>query len=186
MQFRENDIKGVFEIRLEPRDDERGFFMRTYDDKIFKSRGLATNWVQESHSYSREKNTLRGLHFQIAPFEETKLIRVLGGEAFIIFVDLRKDSPSFGKWNSVVLSNENKKMLYIPRGFAMGMCTLTQNCTLAYKMDNYYSPNHAETIKWNDADIAIRWPTDNPVISEKDSKAEGFKYFVKKYNGLEE
>ena len=179
MQFREDKIKGVYEIQLEPKEDERGFFMRTYDGKIFKSCGLNADWVQESHSYSRNKNTLRGLHFQRSPFEETKLVRVLSGAAYIAFVDLRKDFASFGKWNSVVISDENQKMIYIPRGLAMGMCTLTKNCSLAYKMDNYYSPKHAETIKWNDEDIAIGWPTKSPLLSEKDSRAQGFKYFVK-------
>jgi dTDP-4-dehydrorhamnose 3,5-epimerase len=185
MLIKERKLKGVFEITPEPHEDNRGFFMRTYDEKIFMDHGLHRNWVQENHSYSKKKGTLRGLHFQFPPHVETKLIRAVSGEIFMAFVDLRKSLSTFGKWDSMIISESNKKLLYIPRGLALGMCTLTDNCTLLYKMDNYYAQESAGTIKWDDPDIGIDWPITNLVLSEKDSKAEGFKEFVKTHRGLE-
>ncbi len=175
----------MFEVTPEPVEDNRGFFMRTYDDKVFKSSGLHRNWVQENHSLSRKKGTLRGLHFQFQPHSETKLVRAVSGEIYMAFVDLRKGSSSFGKWDSVILSESNKKMLYLPKGLALGMCTLMENCTLLYKMDNYYSPESEGVVKWNDPDIGIAWPVKEPVLSEKDSKAKSLKEFEETYGGLE-
>ena len=186
MKIKESKLKGIFEIQLEFHEDNRGFFMRTYDDKIFMNHGLHQSWVQENHSCSNKKNTLRGLHFQFPPCAETKLVRVVSGAAFMAFVDLRKNTPTFGKWKSIILSSDNKKMLYVPRGFALGMCTLTDNCGLLYKMDNYYAPESAGTIMWNDTDLKIKWPVKDPIISEKDSKAMSFREFVKKYGGFKE
>jgi len=185
MIIKEGKIKGIFEIKLEPHKDYRGFFMRTYDEKIFRDHGLHKDWVQESHSYSKEKNILRGLHFQFPPYAEAKLIRAVTGEIFIIVVDLRKYSPTFGKWDSMIISENNNKMIYIPRGFALGMYTITDNCTLLYKIDNYYTPEGQGAIKWNDPDISIIWPVKNPSISKRDSRAISFKEFVDKYGGLE-
>ena len=185
MLIKEKKIKGVFEIQLEPLEDERGFFMRTYDDRIFKDLGIERKWVNENHSLSRIKGTIRGIHFQYPPDTETKLSRVITGEIFFVVVDIRKDSKTFGEWISVVLSSEKKNMLFIPRGCAPGMCTLTDNCNLIYKVDNYYSPNNEDVIKWNDPDLAIKWPIKEPVvISERDSKGKSFKEFVEKHGGL--
>lgn len=185
MLMKERKFKGVFEIDLEPLEDQRGFFMRTYNEKIFRNYGLHQNWVQENQSYSKKRGTLRGLHFQFPPYAETKLIRAVGGELFMVFVDLRKGFSTFGQWDSLILSEANKKMLYIPRGFALGMCTLTDDCTLLYKMDNYYVPESQGIIKWDDPNIGIDWPVDDPIISDKDSKAKSFREFVEKYGGLE-
>lgn len=185
MLIKERKLKGLFEIDLEPLEDQRGFFMRTYDEKIFRNYGINQNWVQENHSYSKKRGTLRGLHFQFPPYAETKLIRAVGGELFMVFVDLRKGFSTFGQWDSLILSEANKKMLYIPRGFALGMCTLTDDCTLLYKMDNYYVPESQGIIKWDDPNIGIDWPVDDPIISDKDSKAKSFREFVEKYGGLE-
>jgi dTDP-4-dehydrorhamnose 3,5-epimerase len=185
MLINETELKGVFEITPEPHEDSRGFFMRTYDDKIFKQHGLHRDWVQENHSYSKLKGTLRGLHFQFPPHSETKLVRAVTGEIFMVFVDLRQDSKNFRQWDSLILSGDNKKMLYIPKGFALGMCTMTDNATLLYKMDNYYAPDSEGAIKWDDPDIGIDWPVENPSISEKDAKAGSFKEFVDEYGGLE-
>ena len=186
MQMIGRKLKGVFEIVLEPLGDCRGFFMRTYDDKIFRSHGLHQNWVQENHSYSEMKGSLRGLHFQFPPYAETKLVRAVGGEIYMVFVDLRNGSPSFGKWDNIILSEDNKKMLYVPRGFALGMCTLSDHCTLLYKMGNYYAPESQGVIKWDDPDLGIDWPLEGePTISEKDSKAKSFRDFVETYGGLE-
>lgn len=185
MKFKEFKIKGVYEIQLEPHEDHRGYFMRTYDDQIFESHGIFHKWVQENHSFSKNKNTLRGLHFQLQPYAETKIVRAVGGEIFIAFVDIRKNSSSFGKWDKIVLSEENKNMLYVPKGFAMGMCTLSSNCTLLYKMDNYYQPDYQSAIIWNDSDIGIKWPNKKPILSERDKKANSFKEFINQYGGVE-
>ena len=186
MTITENKINGVFEIEPEPKEDDRGFFMRAYDDKIFSDFGLHRNWVQENQSLSRQKGTVRGFHFQFPPHAETKLVRVISGEIFDVFVDIRKNSPTFGQWGSVLLTAENKKMLYLPRGIAHGMCTLVDNSSMLYKVDNYYAPNDEGAIKWDDPDLAIPWPIHgDPVISEKDSKAKSFKDFVENYKGLE-
>jgi dTDP-4-dehydrorhamnose 3,5-epimerase len=186
MLFKERKLKGAFEIQPKPKEDKRGFFMRAYDEDIFESHGLHRHWVQENHSLSVKKETLRGFHFQFPPAAETKLVRVISGEVFDVFVDLRKGSPTFGQWDSIVLSAENKKMLYIPRGFGHGMCTLQDNSTMLYKVDSYYAPDKEGTIKWDDPQLAVKWPLrEKPIISEKDAKAKSFKEFVEIYGGIE-
>lgn len=184
MNFREQNIKGVFDIQLEPKADERGFFMRTYDKKIFAEHGLPTEWAQENHSFSKDQGTVRGLHFQYAPHPEAKLIRIVGGDGFFVFVDLRKGSPTLGKWGNVILSSEKKNMLFLPKGMAAGVCTLTPNCHLLYKMDEYYNPDSQGVLKWDDPDVAIEWPVKDPGnISEKDKNAPSFKEFLQKTGG---
>jgi dTDP-4-dehydrorhamnose 3,5-epimerase len=173
------DIPGVFEISLNPRIDSRGFFMRTYDMELFKREGLQTAWVQENHSRSEKKGIIRGLHFQIEPFQETKLIRCIRGEVFDVAVDLRKDSAAFGKWVGVLLSEENKKMLYIPRGFAHGFCTMTDISEVIYKVDNFYSPAHERGLRWNDPDLKIEWPIQDVFLSNKDRNNLTLKEFLK-------
>ncbi len=186
MLFKERKLKGAYEIQLEPKEDNRGFFMRAYDEHIFHEHGLHRDWVQENHSLSVYKGTVRGFHFQFPPAAETKLVRVISGEIFDVFVDLRKGSPTFGQWDSIILSPQNKKLLYIPRGFAHGMCTLMDNSTMLYKVDNYFTPEKEGNIQWNDPDLRVPWPvTGTPIISEKDSKAKSFKDFVKTYGGIE-
>jgi dTDP-4-dehydrorhamnose 3,5-epimerase len=187
MIIKERELKGVFEIQLEPKEDRRGFFMRVYDDNVFKNHGLHRNWVQENHSLNKKKNTVRGFHFQLPPHSETKLVRVISGKVLDVFLDLRKNSPTFGQWDSIVLSGENKKMLYIPRGFGHGICTLEDNTAMLYKVDNYYTPDHEGDIIWNDPEIGVDWPLDGkPILSEKDSKAKSFKEFLKKHgDGIE-
>ena len=127
MKIEEKEIKGVFEIQLEPKEDKRGYFMRTYDEKIFKKYGLNKKWVHENHSFSKNKLTMRGFHFQHPPFTETKIARVVTGKIFFVYLDIRRNSPTFGKWGTIILSGKNKKMLYIKRGIALGMCTMTNN-----------------------------------------------------------
>ena len=185
MLIKERKLRGVFEIQLDPHEDKRGFFMRVYDDTIFKKYRIHRNWVQENHSRSVEKGVIRGMHFQFPPYTETKLIRVISGEIYDVFIDLRKGSPTFGQWDSIKLSAENKKMIYIPGGFAHGFCTLTKNCEVVYKVDNYYAPDSEGSIRWDDPDLGIDWPVDNPILSEKDSKAKSFKEFIETYGGLE-
>jgi dTDP-4-dehydrorhamnose 3,5-epimerase len=168
MIIKELSIPGVFEITLKPLNDDRGFFMRTYDLELFRREGLQTEWVQENHSHSQRKGIIRGLHFQVEPFEETKLVRCISGEIFDVAVDIRKGSETFGKWIGAHLSGDNKKMLYIPRGFAHGYCTLTDISEVVYKVDNYYSREHERGIIWNDEEIEIDWPVSNPILSVKD------------------
>lgn len=184
MKIEEGKIKGAYIIQLEPREDERGFFMRVYDKNIFAEHGIDYNWVQENHSLSKLKGTVRGLHFQYQPDSETKLLRLTSGEAFFAFVDLRKNSPTFGQYDTAILSGQNKKILLVPKGCANGMCTLIENVNLHYRVDNYYASNNEDNIKWNDPDLNIPWPTKEPaVISERDSKAQSFKEFLQKSGG---
>lgn len=186
MVFKEQKIKGVFEIKLDPNIDSRGFFMRTYDEKIFEELGLNRKWVQESHSFSKKKWTVRGIHFQHSPFVETKLIRVIQGRILFAIIDLRLNSETFGKWIHITVSARKKNMIYIPKGCAPCMCTLTDNCQILYKMDEYFIPESYDNIKWNDPDLGIEWPVKIPYdVSERDAKAQSFKEFVKKYKGLD-
>ncbi|MCJ7448894.1 MAG: dTDP-4-dehydrorhamnose 3,5-epimerase [Bacteroidales bacterium] len=170
MEFKELKLIGVFEITLKPYTDKRGFFMRTYDTELFEIHGISMKWVQENHSRSEKKGIIRGLHFQTEPFAETKLVRCIRGSIFDVAVDIRRNSPTFGKWVGLELSEENKKMLFIPRGFAHGFCTLTEISEVVYRVDNFYFPEHEKGIIWNDADLAIVWPVENPILSEKDKK----------------
>ena len=181
MIAKEEKIKGLFEIQLEPKIDPRGFFMRTFDDKIFKKLGLKTKWVQESHSLSKKKGTIRGFHFQSPPYAETKLIRVLQGEVLFTILDLRSKSKTFGQWVQIVLSDKKDSLLYIPKGIGSCLCTLTNNCHVLYKMDEYFTPESYDNIIWNDPDLKIPWPVKNPsFISERDLEAQSFKQFLKK------
>lgn len=181
-------FKGVYEIIFEPSFDDRGSFKRIYDENIFRDRKLSTAWVQENHSISLKKNTVRGLHFQFSPYSETKLVRVLKGEIIDVFVDLRKNSKTFGKYGSVILSHSNNKMIYIPKGFAHGFRTLVDNCEVLYKVDNYYTPKYESGIKWDDPRLNIDWKFNSDIdknsiiISEKDSDLPLFKDIVQKYN----
>ncbi len=185
MEIKKYKLKGVYEIILNPYLDERGFFMRTYDEKIFKEYGINNKWVQENHSLSKNKGIIRGLHFQFPPYSETKLIRCIRGAIMDVFVDLRKNSPTFGRWDSIVLSEENNKMVLLPRGFAHGFCTLTKDSEVLYKVDNYYTPEFESGIRWNDPDLNIKWPVEQPILSEKDKNNITFKDFTNKYGGIE-
>ncbi|OGF65046.1 MAG: dTDP-4-dehydrorhamnose 3,5-epimerase [Candidatus Fischerbacteria bacterium RBG_13_37_8] len=185
MLIKERKLRGVYEIELMPYKDSRGYFMRTYSEEIFSNFGMHKKWIQENHSVSLKRGTIRGLHFQFPPYTETKLIRVVKGKIYDVFVDLRKDSPTFAQWDSIILSAANKKMIFIPRGFSHGFCTLTNNCEVIYKVDNSYYPEKEGSILWNDPDLGITWPTQNPIISEKDMRAKPLKEFIALFNGLE-
>lgn len=181
----DKQIPGVFEIRLLAHRDERGFFMRVYDEEIFKKNGLHRHWVQENHSRSNKKGVIRGLHFQFPPYAETKLIRCILGVVYDVFVDLRKDSPAFGKWGSVELSGERHNMLYIPRGFAHGFCTMSKESEVVYKVDNPYTPEAECGLLWNDPDLAITWPVTQPLLSEKDARNLTLKEFIQKHKYID-
>lgn len=185
MKFTELSLNGAYIIEPNPFYDERGYFMRTYAEEIFEEHGLARKWVHENQSRSERKGIIRGLHFQFPPYSETKLIRVIRGSILDVFVDLRKDSATFGKWEAVELSEENKKMVFIPRGFAHGFCTMSDIAEIAYKVDNYYSKEHECGVIWNDKDLDIKWKESNPFVSEKDSKNITLSEFCEKYGAIE-
>ena len=158
--------------------------MRSYDTNDFNEKGLHKEWVQENHSCSTQKSIIRGLHLQMPPFSETKLIRCIKGKILDVFVDLREGSDTFGKWDSIELSAENKKIVFIPRGFAHGFCTLSQESEVIYKVDNIYSKNHEVGLIWNDKDLKIEWPIKKPILSKKDANNIAFVEFVNKYKGV--
>ena len=153
---------------IEPKvfGDARGFLVETYQRRRYSESGLATDFVQDSISFSM-KGILRGLHYQ-NPNAQGKLVQVLQGEVFDVAVDLRRSSPTFGRWYSLILSSENKRQFFIPAGFAHGFQVLSPSALFSYKCDNYYSPTDECTLKWDDPRLAIPWPLPDPVLSEKD------------------
>ena len=184
--FKELNIIGVFEINPEPKHDNRGYFMCTYDESLFEQHGIKHDWVQENESFNERRGTLRGLHLQMPPNAQAKLIRIISGSAFFAFFDLRRNSPTFGEHGSSTLSFDNKKMLFVPRGLALGMCTMEDKTILHYKMDNYYHPINSTAIIWNDPDLNINWPTSKPsIISEQDKNANSYKNFLRRFGALE-
>jgi dTDP-4-dehydrorhamnose 3,5-epimerase len=154
---------------IEPKvyEDERGFFFESYSQKVFQRHGIHLTFVQDNHSRS-VKNTLRGLHYQINP-GQFKLVRVVLGEVFDVAVDIRFGSPTYGKWVGIYLSAANKRQLLIPKGFAHGFCVTSDVAEFEYKCSNFYSPQDERGIIWNDPDLAIEWPLDQPLLSQKDN-----------------
>jgi len=175
-KFVKTSIEGVFVIEPTVFGDERGYFMETYHQKEFKEAGLDVTFVQDNHSKSR-KGVLRGLHFQIIN-PQGKLVRVINGEVFDVAVDLRKGSPTYGKWEGVKLSEENKKQFYVPEGFAHGFLVLSDEAEFIYKCTNFYDAEDEGGILWNDPKIGIEWPLENIneiILSEKDKELKKFK-----------
>ena len=168
-QFTKTRIPDVIIVKPKVFEDERGYFMETYKKRDFEEAGITAGFVQDNHSYSK-KNVLRGLHFQRPPHAQAKLVRCTRGAVYDVAVDIRRSSPTYGQWVAVILSETNKWMLYVPRGFAHGFLTLTGEAEVQYKVDNYYAPQAESGITWSDPDLAIPWPTDNPALSEKDKK----------------
>ena len=158
--------------------------MRTFDDNTFYEHGMTTAWVQENHSRSEKKGIIRGLHFQFSPYAETKLVRCIRGGVLDVFVDLRLGSATFGRWDSIELTEENKKAIYIPRGFAHGFCTLTDISEILYKVDNYYSKESEAGLAWDDETVGIDWPVRQPVLSEKDQNNLSLETFIARYKGI--
>ena len=157
---------------IEPKvfKDNRGFFMESFSQQKFAESGLNFDFIQDNHSLSEDKYVIRGLHYQQNPMAQTKLVRVITGAIYDVAVDIRRDSCTFGEWVGVTLSADNHQMLLVPQGFAHGFCTLTENTHVQYKVDAYYSAQDDRGILWNDPDLAIAWPTLDPVLSEKDAK----------------
>lgn len=163
-------LKGACLIEPKVHGDHRGFFMESYNEEMFKKMGIHQNFVQDNHSLSAEPGVLRGLHYQLDPKAQTKLVRVISGAIYDVIVDIRKSSPTFGQWIGVILSADNKRQLLVPRGFAHGFCTLVPQTQVIYKVDEYYSPENDRGILWNDPALNIDWPIRNPVLSDKDKK----------------
>jgi dTDP-4-dehydrorhamnose 3,5-epimerase len=159
-----------FLIQPDVHKDHRGFFMESFCQYWFKEKNIDVNFIQDNHSLSADKGVLRGLHFQLPPRTQTKLIRVIHGAVFDVIVDLRKESPTYRQWQSFELSNANELMLFIPKGFAHGFCTIMPNTEFMYKVDEYYSPEHEGGIQWNDPLLNIPWPIAKPILSERDKK----------------
>jgi dTDP-4-dehydrorhamnose 3,5-epimerase len=166
--FTKTPLEGVLLIVPQTYEDERGFFMEAYSKSAFVGAGIAGEWVQQNHSRS-VRGVLRGLHFQKEPFAQAKLVRCTRGEVFDVAVDMRRHSPTFGKHVTVTLSESNKKLIYVPRGFAHGFLTESDIAEVQYGVDNEYAPDHEGGIIWNDPGLGIDWPTRNPTLSKKDA-----------------
>jgi dTDP-4-dehydrorhamnose 3,5-epimerase len=171
-------LSGTYRIVPAPHDDERGYFMRVWDEQWARRHGLTTAWVQENQSLSRRKGIIRGLHFQRPPHAETKLVRVAAGAILDVFVDLRKSSQTYGQWDSLELSARNHRMVYIPRGFAHGFCTLTEEALVVYKVDAPYAPECEGGLRWDDGALRISWPAGDHLVSDKDKRLPSFEEFV--------
>jgi dTDP-4-dehydrorhamnose 3,5-epimerase len=159
-------------VLLEPKifEDHRGFFMESCNIKLLEEHGLNYTFIQDNQSFSREAGVLRGLHYQLNPKAQTKLISVLTGAIYDVIVDIRKGSPTYRKWQGFILSETNKLQLLVPKGFAHGFCTLTPYTNVFYKVDEYYSTEFDRGILWSDKEIGIDWPVSTPILSDKDTK----------------
>jgi dTDP-4-dehydrorhamnose 3,5-epimerase len=167
-----NDIGlGVKIIEPDYYADYRGYYSETYSKKALSEQGIIIEFVQDNHSYSASKGTIRGIHFQNNPLPQIKLVRCTNGKVIDYAVDLRLDSPTFKEWVSVELSKENRKQILIPAGFGHAFKTLTDDAEVLYKVDNFYNPELDRSIKWDDQDISIPWNINNPIVSEKDKTA---------------
>jgi len=161
-------LDGILLIEPKVFEDSRGFFMESYNYKKLMEYGVKLDFIQDNHS-SSVKDTLRGLHYQVNPGQD-KLVRVIYGEVFDVVVDVRRKSPTFGQWESFILSAENKRQLFVPKGFAHGFCVTSERAEFVYKCSEYYSPKDERGIAWDDPSLAINWPTKGPILSPKDTK----------------
>jgi len=168
MKFNKLPLKGAYTIEQDRSEDERGFFARYWCKKEFESFGLDANISQINNSLSRDKGTLRGLHFQYAPKAETKIVRCLSGAIWDVIVDIRENSPTYGKWHGTELNDNNRTMIYVPKGFAHGFQTLVDNVELLYLHSEFYSQKRESGLSYNDKTIAIDWPLPVSEISERD------------------
>jgi len=174
MKFNETKLRGAFLIEPELLTDERGFFARTCCRKEFEKNGLNFDWVQCNISYNKHKGTLRGMHYQVDPSAEVKLVRCTMGAIYDVIIDLRPDSNTYNQWIAVELSAENRKMIYVPQGFAHGFQTLADNCEVFYQMSAFYAPECARAVRWNDPQFKIDWPEAERTISKKDQSVKDF------------
>lgn len=171
MEITSTCLDGVFLLTPTVFFDERGFFMESWSEKVFAANGLHYNFLQDNHSYSRKKGTLRGIHFQSEPYMQAKLVRCIRGAVLDVAVDLRCSSPTYKKWVAAELSGDNKKQLLIPRGFGHAFLTLTDEVEFLYKVDNTYCPQADYSLRWDDPELAIDWGVEHPILSKKDAEA---------------
>jgi dTDP-4-dehydrorhamnose 3,5-epimerase len=171
MKFTQLPLSGAYLIELEKKGDERGFFARYFCAKEFGEMGLNTNWPQINNSFSSKAGTLRGLHFQLDPSSEVKLVRCVQGSMWDAIVDIRPQSPTFGQWYAHELTHDNRLMMYVPKGFAHGFQSMTDNCEIIYLVSEPYNPSLERNISWNDPNINLLWPSIPTEISERDRSA---------------
>jgi len=171
MEVIKTEIKDLYIIETKVFKDNRGWFTESYSAKKFKDNGLDIEFIQDNHSLSKEKGVLRGLHFQLEPKAQTKLVRCTRGSIYDVAVDLREGSPTYKEWFGVELSAENKKQFLIPKGFAHGFLTLSGNAEVQYKVDEYYAPEYDRSVRFDDPEINVDWGIDSPILSEKDKNA---------------
>ena len=174
MIFKETKLNGAFVIELEKHQDDRGFFARTFCQNELRDHGLIADVAQANMSLSKTRGTLRGMHYQKSPFEETKLVRCTRGALYDVIIDLRSDSPTFKQWIGVELTADNYTMLFVPKNFAHGFITLSDDTEATYLVSQYYAPGSELGIRWNDPQFGIEWPIDAQVISEKDQSWPDF------------
>jgi dTDP-4-dehydrorhamnose 3,5-epimerase len=172
--FFETKLKGAFIIAPEKLEDERGFFARSWCEREFAAHGLNARLVQCDISLSKKKGTLRGMHYQLSPFEEAKLVRCTRGSIYDVIIDLRPESPTFKQHIGLILTGENHKMLYVPEGFAHGFLTSEDNSEVFYQMSEFYSREHARGVRWNDPAFGISWPLVPTTMSDKDRSCSDF------------
>jgi len=172
MEFRDFELDGVFEIVPRKIEDERGYFSEVFRLNLFADRVPGVEFVQDNQSFSMRRGAVRGIHFQSRPAAQGKLVRCLAGRLLDVAVDLRRDSPGYGRWISVVLSSEQNNQLWVPAGFGHGFCTLEPNSIISYRVTSYYSPEHDKGVAWDDPDIGVEWPdiADPETLSAKDRK----------------
>lgn len=168
MIFTETKLSGVFIIEPERLEDDRGFFARVFDEKVFRQKGIEFNLVESSVSFNKKKGTLRGMHYQARPHAESKIVRCTMGKIYDVVIDLRPKSKTFKKWFAIELTAENRRMLFIPKGLAHGFMTLEDNCEIEYQMDQAYVPESSTGIKYDDKEFGVVWPMEPEVISPKD------------------
>jgi dTDP-4-dehydrorhamnose 3,5-epimerase len=168
-KFQELEIPDVILVEAQAFTDERGLFMESYKRSIFSANGIEDNFVQDNYSHSL-RGVLRGLHYQKHPKAQAKLVTVLTGEIFDVAVDIRRGSPTYGRWVGKFLAGKDCRLLYIPVGFAHGFCVLSEQADVLYKVTAEYTPELDRGVIWNDGDLAIRWPIENPMVSHKDTK----------------
>jgi dTDP-4-dehydrorhamnose 3,5-epimerase len=174
MIFVETKLKGAYIVDLEKREDRRGFFARTWDSSEFEERGLIAKAVQQSMSFNNTRGTIRGLHYQKAPYQETKLVRCTRGGIFDVIIDLRPASPTFKEWLGIELTARNYRMLYVPKDFAHGLQTLEEETEVTYLISEAYHPEAEMGIRYNDPAIGVKWPLPVAMVSEKDANRPDF------------
>ncbi|HUF03565.1 MAG TPA: dTDP-4-dehydrorhamnose 3,5-epimerase [Aridibacter sp.] len=168
MHIRPLKLPGAFEIRPVIHGDSRGYFSETYLKTTFEEHGLVTDWTQDNRAMSSRLHTLRGLHFQTGEFAQTKLVSAAVGRVLDVIVDIREGSETLGRWDSLEIDGDACNSIYVPKGFAHAYLTLTETAVVQYRVDAPYAPEHEGGIRWNDPDLGVEWPTDDPVLSNRD------------------